>query len=220
MSGRASKKRDHSRYYEILGVSKLASQDNLKKAYKIAVIKNHPDKGGDPEKLRAGSLFMVFLQFSLYDLSSFLGLTRLVVLSDPQKRKIYDQYGEDAIKEGMGDGGCMDDPFDIFFQSFFAGSPFDEGSSDGGKQIRGEDVIHPLKVSLEDLYIGITKKLLLSRNVVCSKCKGIQHGQKITFPGEADEAPDTITGDVVFVLQQKDHPRFKRMVCDLFYLIL
>ncbi|CAN4106924.1 unnamed protein product [Withania somnifera] len=46
--------------------------------------------------------------------------------------------------------------------------------------------------------------------------KGMQNGQKITFPGEADQAPDTITGDIVFVLQQKEHPKFKRKGDDLF----
>ena len=46
--------------------------------------------------------------------------------------------------------------------------------------------------------------------------KGMQNGQKITFPGEADEAPDTVTGDIVFVLQQKEHPKFKRKGDDLF----
>ncbi|CAH9070735.1 unnamed protein product [Cuscuta europaea] len=149
-----------------------------------------------------------------------------------------------------------------------------------------------MKVSLEDLYNGTTKKLSLSRNVICSKCngkgsksgastkcggcegsgmkvtirqlgpsmiqqmqqpcneckgtgetirkddrcqickgekvvqekkvlevhveKGMQNRQKITFPGEADEAPEMITGDVVFVLQQKEHPKFKRKGDDLF----
>eukprot|EP00494_Astrolonche_serrata_P031635 UN31904 len=47
--------------------------------------------------------------------------------------------------------------------------------------------------------------------------KGMQHNQKITFPGEADEAPDTVTGDIVFVVQQKEHPKFKRKGDDLFY---
>ncbi|KAK7375216.1 hypothetical protein VNO78_35909 [Psophocarpus tetragonolobus] len=273
MFGRVPKKSDSTRYYEILGVSKNASQDDLKKAYKKAAIKNHPDKGGDPEKFKELA--------QAYD-----------VLSDPEKREIYDTYGEDALKEGMSGGGGGHDPFDIF-SSFFGGSSFSTGgSSRGRRQRRGEDVVHPLKVSLEDLYLGTSKKLSLSRNVLCSKCngkgsksgasmtcagcqgtgmkvsirhlspsmiqqmqhpcneckgtgetindrdrcpqckgekvvqekkvlevvveKGMQNGQKITFPGEADEAPDTITGDIVFVLQQKEHPKFKRKNDDLF----
>ncbi|XP_021278205.1 dnaJ protein homolog ANJ1 [Herrania umbratica] len=272
MFGRAPSKSDNTRYYEILGVSKNASQDDLKKAYKKAAIKNHPDKGGDPEKFKVLA--------HAYE-----------VLSDPEKREIYDQYGEDALKDGMGGAAGAHDQFDIF-SSFFGGSPFGGGSSRGRRQRRGEDVIHNLKVSLEDLYLGTSKKLSLSRNILCSKCngkgsksgasmqcpgcqgsgmkvsirhlgpsmiqqmqhpcneckgtgetindkdrcpqcngekvvqkkkvleviveKGMQHGQKITFPGEADEAPDTITGDIVFVLQQKEHPKFKRKEEDLF----
>ncbi|KAG0557924.1 hypothetical protein KC19_11G166500 [Ceratodon purpureus] len=270
-----SKKSDNSKYYDILGVSKTASQDELKKAYRKAAIKNHPDKGGDPEKFKELA--------QAYE-----------VLSDPEKREIYDQYGEDALKEGMGGGGASHNPFDIF-ESFFGGggNPFAGSSGRGGRrQRRGEDVVHPLKVTLEDLYNGTSKKLSLSRNVICSKCKGkgsktgassrcagcqgsgmkvsirqlgpnmiqqmqhvcsdckgsgetivekdrcgqckgqkvvqdkkllevhvekgMQHGQKITFQGEADEAPDTVTGDIVFVLQLKEHPKFKRKVDDLF----
>ncbi|KAL3718431.1 hypothetical protein ACJRO7_003548 [Eucalyptus globulus] len=272
MFGRAPKKSDNTRYYEVLGVSKNASQEDLKKAYRKAAIKNHPDKGGDPEKFKELA--------QAYE-----------VLSDPEKREIYDQYGEDALKEGMGGGGGGHDPFDIF-SSFFGGSGFGGGSSRGRRQRRGEDVVHPLKASLEDIYLGTTKKLSLSRNVICIKCngkgsksgasmtcpgcqgtgmkvtirqlgpsmiqqmqqacneckgtgetinekdrcpqckgdkvvsekkvlevvveKGMQNGQKITFPGEADEAPDTVTGDIVFILQQKEHPKFKRKGDDLF----
>uniref|UniRef100_A0A0A9CTF6 GSVIVT00002640001 n=1 Tax=Arundo donax TaxID=35708 RepID=A0A0A9CTF6_ARUDO len=153
MFGRAPKKSDNTRYYEILGVPKDASQDDLKKAYRKAAIKNRPDKGGDPEKFKELA--------QAYE-----------VLSDPEKREIYDQYGEDALKEGMGGGGGMHDPFDIF-QSFFGGSPFGGGgSSRGRRQRKGEDVVHPLKVSLEELYNGTSKKLSLSRNVLCSKCNG------------------------------------------------
>ncbi|PHT48288.1 Chaperone protein dnaJ 2 [Capsicum baccatum] len=95
------------------------------------------------------------------------------VLSDPKKRDIYDWYGEDAIKKGMGGGGSGHNQFDIF-SSFFGGSPFGGGgeSSRGRRQRRGEDVVHLLKVSLEDLYNGTSKKLSLSRNILCPKCEG------------------------------------------------
>ncbi|TJX51591.1 molecular chaperone DnaJ, partial [Soehngenia saccharolytica] len=157
MFGRAPKKSDNTKYYEVLGVSKTAAADELKKAYRKAAIKNHPDKGGDPEKFKELA--------QAYE-----------VLSDPEKREIYDQYGEDAMKEGMGGGGASHNPFDIF-ESFFGGSPFGGsafggGSSRGRRQKQGEDVVHPLKVSLEELYTGISKKLSLSRNILCPKCKG------------------------------------------------
>lgn len=124
------------------------------------------------------------------------------VLSDPEKKELYDQYGEDALKEGMGGGGSFHNPFDIF-ESFFGGASFGGemftftfmllhlnlwilqywsthyyyrllggGSSRGRRQKHGEDVVHSLKVSLEDVYNGTTKKLSLSRNILCPKCKG------------------------------------------------
>lgn len=274
MFGRGGhKKSDNTKYYEVLGVPKTASQDDLKKAYRKAAFKNHPDKGGDPEKFKELS--------QAYD-----------VLSDPEKRELYDQYGEDGLMGEGGMGGAGHDPFD-FFENIFGKSPFGGGgSSRGRRQRRGEDVVHPLKVSLEDLHNGTSKKLSLSRNVICSKCKGkgsksgasakchgcegsgmkvsirhlgpsmiqqmqhpcneckgtgeainvrdrcpqckgekvvpqkkvlevhvekgMQNGQKITFPGEADEAPDMVTGDIVFVLQQRDHPKYTRKGDDLF----
>ncbi|KNA05908.1 hypothetical protein SOVF_185980 [Spinacia oleracea] len=273
MFGRAPKKSDSTKYYEILGVPKNATPDELKKAYRKAAIKNHPDKGGDPEKFKELA--------QAYE-----------VLNDPEKRDIYDQYGEDALKEGMGGGGHSHNPFDIFEQ-FFNPSAFGGGSSSRfRRQQQGEDVVQTMKVSLEDMYNGTTKKLSLSRNILCPRCKGkgsksgasshcngcqgsgikittrqiglgmiqqMQHacsecrgtgevisqkdkcpqckakkisqekkvlevhvekgmknGQKIVFQGQADEAPDTVTGDIVIVLQEKEHARFKRKFDDLY----
>ncbi|KAJ8900198.1 hypothetical protein K2173_024838 [Erythroxylum novogranatense] len=274
MFGRGPRRSNNTKYYEVLGVSRTATQDELKKAYRKSAIVNHPDKGGDPEKFKELS--------QAYE-----------VLSDPDKRQTYDQYGEDALKEGMGGGGGdFHNPFDIF-ESFFGGGIFGGGgSSRRRRQNRGEDMVHSLKVSLEDLYNGTTKKLSLSRNVLCPKCKGkgsksgssvtcygcqgagmkvttrhiglgmvqqmrhicsdcrgsgkvisdrdkcqqcrgnkltqekktlevhiekgMRDGQKIVFEGQSDEAPDTITGDIIFVLQLKKHPKFRQETDDLF----
>lgn len=272
MFGRTQMRSDNTKYYEILGVSKSASQEELRKAYHNDARKKHPDKGGDPEKFKELS--------QAYE-----------VLSDPEKREIYDEYGEDALKEGMGGASDSHSPFDIFEQ-IFGGGAFGGGASSRGRKQQGEDVIHSLKVSLEDLYNGTTKKLSLSRNVLCPKCKGkgsksgksgrcygcqgtgmkvstrqiapgmiqqmqhpcpqcrgsgesiserdkcpqckgkkvahekkvvevhvekgMQNNQRIVFKGEADEAPDTNPGDVVFVLHQKEHPKFKRKFDDLY----
>lgn len=75
MFGRAPKKSDNSKYYEILGVSKSASQDDLKKAYRKAAIKNHPDKGGDPEKVQ----FFLILGQSGFSLGEFFSYVDVYV---------------------------------------------------------------------------------------------------------------------------------------------
>ena len=250
---------DNSKLYEALGVSKDASASDIKKAFRKAAIQHHPDKGGDPEKFKEiGKAYEV--------------------LSDPEKREMYDQYGESAL-DGTAPSGGAADIFDLF------------GGGLGGRRgpkrrPRGEDIVFPLKVTLEHLYNGVVKKLALTRKVICDSCdgvggdsdqvvtcarckgqgvvvtvrqigpgmiqqaqsmcpqcqgegksipdrarckpckgkkvvskkitiecnvdKGMTHGQKITFNSMADEAPGTETGDVVIVLQQKEHENFVR----------
>ena len=99
------------------------------------------------------------------------------VLSDPQKREIYDRYGEEGL-EGNGGGGPGMSPSDLFSQLFggggMGGSDF-FGGRGGGRSSgpkRGRDMTHVLKVSLEDLYKGKTSKLALSKQVLCAKCEG------------------------------------------------
>lgn len=258
---------DNKRYYELLGVDPNANETELKKAHRKLALKLHPDKGGDAERFKEIN--------EAYD-----------VLRDPEKRKIYDQYGEEALKEGAGGGGPGGGMADIF--DMFGG-----GSRRGSRgPAKGEDVVHRLKVSLDEMYNGCTRKLALTRNVKCDACnasgsktgkretcmschgsgvqvlmrplgpgmmqqiqqpcarcnrtgyiipdadkcgtcqgrgltsgkkvfevhveKGHRQGQKIVMRGEAGvQDPNELPGDVVFVIEQKEHKTFKRVGHDL-----
>ncbi|XP_030643959.1 dnaJ homolog subfamily A member 1 isoform X2 [Chanos chanos] len=138
-------------YYDLLGVKPGASAEELKKAYRKLALKYHPDK--NPTE---GEKFKQISQ--AYE-----------VLSDSQKRELYDRGGEKAIKEGGsggGGGGMFDSPMDIF-DIFFGG-----GGGRMHRERRGKNVVHQLPVSLEDLYNGVTRKLAVQKNVICEKCEG------------------------------------------------
>jgi len=145
-------------YYEILGVEKGCSDADLKKAYRKLAIQYHPDK--NPE---AGDKFKEISH-------------AYQILSDPEKRGIYDRYGEEGLKGGG--GPSTEDFFESFFQggfgSFFNGGG---GGGPGGKRPRGprkgEDVIHGLEVSLDELYKGTTRKIRVTRSRICHECAGV-----------------------------------------------
>lgn len=252
---------DNNEFYEVLGVDKDATETQVKKAYRKLALKNHPDKGGDPELFKKITV--------AYE-----------VLSDAEKRELYDKYGKEGLEQGGGGGDASD-----IFSQFFGGGGGGGGRRQRGPQ-KGEDLMHPLKVSLEDLYNGKTVKLAVNRDILCGKCegrggpagcekschtcsgrgmrvqlrqigpgmvqqmqsvcpdckgagksisaadkckgckgkkvakerkvlevhieKGMKHNQKITFHGEADQAPGMLAGDIVFVVQEKEHARFQR----------
>merc|ERR1719335_204067 len=145
--GRGSKNADTTKFYKLLEVDKGASDPEIKKAYRKLAVKHHPDKGGDPEK--------------------FKEITKAYeALSDPEKRAKYDKYGEEGL-DGDGGGG---DPSDIF-ESLFGGG----GRRGGGPKRRQKtkDVVQPLKVTLEQMYNGATKKMAITRDVIDKK-KGVQ----------------------------------------------
>ncbi|XP_028306924.1 dnaJ homolog subfamily A member 4 [Gouania willdenowi] len=132
-------------YYDLLGVSPTASPDEIKKAYRKLALKYHPDK--NPNE---GERFKLISQ--AYE-----------VLSDAKKRDLYDQGGEQAIKEG-GVGGASS-PMDIFNMFFGGGGQMH-------RERRGKNVVHQISVTLEEMYNGATRKLGLQKNVICDKCDG------------------------------------------------
>jgi DnaJ-related protein SCJ1 len=137
-------------YYAILGVSRQASQKEIKKSYRELSLKYHPDKNKDDPKAQEK-----FVEISeAYE-----------VLSDEEKRRTFDQFGEDGLKRQG--GNHFHDPFDIFAN--FGG--FRQQNQQQNER-RGETVVLPLEVTLKDLYIGKTIKISHKKQVLCPQCRG------------------------------------------------
>lgn len=158
-------------YYEVLGVEKNASADEIKKAYRKAAVKYHPDKNpGDKE---AEEKFKEAAE--AYD-----------VLSDDQKRARYDQFGHAGMEGGAGGFGggfsgggfTMEDIFrnfgDIFGGHFGGGfGGFGGGSSSRGRSVnRGSDLRVKVRLSLKEIAEGCTKKIKIAKQVACDECGG------------------------------------------------
>lgn len=157
-------------FYEILEVSKSASADEIKKAYRKKAIQFHPDKNpGDKqseEKFKEAA--------EAYE-----------ILSDTQKRQRYDQYGHAGVGGASGGGGFngggmnMDDIFshfgDIFGGHFGGGgfSGFGGGQRGGGQRVRkGSDLRVKVKLTLAEIAVGVEKKIKVKKQVACSHCSG------------------------------------------------
>lgn len=163
-----AEKRD---YYEVLGVAKNANADEIKKAYRKAAIQFHPDKNpGDKE---AEEKFKEAAE--AYD-----------VLSNPDKRARYDQFGHAGMNGaagggaggfgGFGGGGfSMEDIFSQFgdiFGGHFGGG-FRSSNGGGGRRVnRGSDIRVRVRLTLAEIANGVTKKLKINKTVACDKCGG------------------------------------------------
>lgn len=182
-------------YYEVLGVAKTATADEIKKAYRKKAIQYHPDKNpGDKE---AEEKFKEAAE--AYE-----------VLSDPQKRQRYDQFGHAGMSGAggfSGGGMSMEDIFsqfgDIFggsgFGSFFGGFAGNRGSQQ--RVLRGTDLRVKVKLTLEEILTGVEKKIKVKKLVPCSVCKGTgsQDGNVETCPtchgtGRITKSQRTILG--------------------------
>ncbi|XP_015275286.1 PREDICTED: dnaJ homolog subfamily B member 1 [Gekko japonicus] len=247
-------------YYRILGLSRGATEDDIKKAYRKQALRYHPDKNKDPG---AEERFKEIAE--AYD-----------VLSDPKKREIFDKFGEEGLKgggpscSGGGPNGTSftytfhGDPHAMFAEFFGGRNPFDtffvqrNGDEDmdvddpfanfqsfgnigftrtrgGHENVRKKQdppITHDLRVSLEEIYTGCTKKMKISHKRLSADGKttrtedkiltievkrGWKEGTKITFPKEGDQMPNNIPADIVFVLKDKPHSTFKRDGSDIIF---
>lgn len=176
-------------YYEVLGVSKNASDDEIKKAYKKMAIKYHPDR--NPDDKEAEAKFKEAAE--AYD-----------VLRDPQKRARYDQFGPEGVNGAGGFGGSgmnMDDIFSMFGDIFGGHGGFG-GFGGGGRarkpQYRGGDLRLKVRMTLQEIATGVTKKFKVKKKVACPHC----HGSGAEGSGATETCPTCHGNGFVVKTQQ------------------
>ncbi|KAG0351695.1 hypothetical protein BC939DRAFT_392096 [Gamsiella multidivaricata] len=141
-------------YYKVLGLTRSASSKEIKKQYKVLSKKYHPDK--NPGNKEAEEKFVEVA--AAYE-----------VLSDKEKKSIYDRYGEEGLKQQQQQGhGGFHDPFDIFAQFFGGGSRHQHAE----QERRGPELRMELEVTLEELYSGKSIEIEVSKQIVCPHCSG------------------------------------------------
>jgi molecular chaperone DnaJ len=187
-------------YYEVLGVGKSASPDELKKAFRRAAVQHHPDRGGDEAKFKEIN--------EAYE-----------VLKDPAKRQRYDQFGHAGVGSsaasdgnpfsGFGGAGAQDFNFDFgdlglgdIFGSFFGGGFGNSGGSQ--RASRGRDVETGVEISFEEAIFGTDVQLALNLDDTCVHCKGtavepgynVENCPECKGSGQVSRVTRTIFGNI------------------------
>jgi molecular chaperone DnaJ len=152
---RSSTKRD---YYEVLSVTRTASDDDIKKAYRRLALQFHPDRNQAPEAIERFKEATEAYQ----------------VLSDAEKRTAYDRYGHAAFERGGGAGTVDFSNFvglsiEDLFESFF-GTPGQRGARQ--RVQRGQDLRYDLHLTLEEAVFGTSKEISLTKHATCARCTG------------------------------------------------
>lgn len=151
-------------YYTVLGLEKGVSEEEIKKAYRRLAVKFHPDK--NPGDKVAEENFKELGE--AYE-----------VLSDPQKRAAYDQYGHAAFDRragGFGRAGGFHDPFDVFREVFGGGSIFEDlfggAQRDPSQAQRGDDLRYDMEITFEEAAHGCDKEITVTKPERCDECQG------------------------------------------------
>ncbi|MDZ4795699.1 MAG: J domain-containing protein [Bacteroidota bacterium] len=220
---------DFKDYYKILGIAKTSTADDIKKAYRKLAVKYHPDK--NPGNIPAEEKFKEINEAN-------------EVLSDTEKRKKYDELGEDwkhyqqtggkqgfdGFKQANGQGGTPyqysdgekfnEDSFGDFFSNLF-GTQFGGASRGKPPSFKGQDYTAQLLVSLEEAYNGTARQLELNQQKLQLKLKpGVKNGQVLRLKGKGSKGVNGgQDGDLYITIQVAEHPLYKRKDDDLYCMI-
>jgi len=191
-------------YYEVLGIQKGSTLQQIKKAYRSLALKYHPDRVAEADKKESEEKFK--------EISEAYG-----VLSDSKKRQMYDQYGHSGIDQNFtsddifggadfssvfGDAGLGD-----IFSQFFGGSSGFGGSSSGGRSNyvrRGRDIQYEADITLEEAFSGVKKKIKIPRNEHCETCdgSGAKSGSKLKTCQACDGRGQVVASSGFFRMAQ------------------
>ncbi|KAI1694776.1 dnaJ domain-containing protein [Ditylenchus destructor] len=224
-------------YYLILGISRNASSSEIRKAYYKLALESHPDKTKDHG---AEAKFKEVAE-------------AYSVLSDPKKRKIFDESWDDQRNgrsrandsRGFEYFTFQDDPMQMFRRAFGSSESFTDNNEfsdpfkfmgvrmdNTGRRKQNTPTTHDVQVPLSDIWSGCSKKMKISRKIFSPDGAfrtedkvltvniepGARNGTKITFPGEGIQKPGYAPGDIVFIIREEPHPKFKREECDIRYI--